>query len=41
MEADSQVVALSAAMMSGTGIIGLHEKYPERVLMLALRKAMQ
>ena len=32
MEADSQVVALSAAMMSGTGIIGLHEKYPERVL---------
>ena len=32
MEADPQVVALSAAMMSGTGIIGLHEKYPERVL---------
>jgi 1-deoxy-D-xylulose-5-phosphate synthase len=32
MDADQQVVALSAAMMSGTGVIGLHEKYPERVL---------
>ena len=32
MEINSQVVALSAAMMSGTGIIGLHEKYPDRVL---------
>ena len=31
MKEDPNVVAISAAMMSGTGIIGLQEKYPERI----------
>ncbi|MGK5092665.1 1-deoxy-D-xylulose-5-phosphate synthase [Deltaproteobacteria bacterium TL4] len=32
MEKDSRVVAISAAMMSGTGIISLKKKFPDRVL---------
>lgn len=29
-EADSSIVAVSAAMMEGTGLAGFHEKYPDR-----------
>ncbi len=32
MEEDPKVVALSAAMLSGTGLIGLQKKFPDRVL---------
>ena len=31
MEKDSKVVGVSAAMLSGTGLIGLQKKYPERI----------
>ncbi len=32
MEQDQQVVALSAAMLSGTGLIGLQQRFPERIM---------
>ena len=32
MARDEQVVVVTAAMLSGTGIVKLQPKYPERVL---------
>ena len=32
MKKDPKIVAISAAMMSGTGIMDLHKQYPDRVL---------
>ena len=39
MEKDSRVMALSAAMLSGTGLISLQRKYPDRVLDVGIAEA--